>query len=681
MAQAKKTNSKGRGKKRLANERSNPPSASSSTSTTPEKAVESLDKSRETPEVVSGTASVKGMKTVSSKTVPMDRQGIKRRHASPSPERRRLDFGQQGDVHASLLAAKGKNSSKSGGRRARVVAASTYDLNERNNKDKPTSDGDISERARRARLDSTSEFRGEYHNLCFQSHKECFKSPWSKCMCGSAGLAASPPGAKEGTPQAADGSVGVGELCTSRVDDTNDIESMMAREGFIPLPDGAAEANGAAQSGTGEPEAREGSGMAEILAARFIDTMSERVEGQFAKVRNQESLHDASFVKETRISFDSFKVQVEKRTSLERLKSQVDLPNLTEGGVQNQSDSVPGPRRAAARRQGLRASVPNSLWKRERRSRLSRQERAEQNQRYPPQPSPEAPLVLSEENKAHLKIIATSIISDMLPGIQRLVASDDRIMRWNLTASKRLKDKIIRNYRAELKAKRKNEISLLRTTAILAKEAVSTKAFRAIRKVLVDLGLGWALPTERDLTDAKEHMRELAVDDLELYATPDGWFAAVRQVVEHEADRLLQMPAENATRDESGARSIGHAGPGMHNWQEVLSCKITGDARTITKKCSITEFMLHVFRKGEQAAADSQRALAMRTLGMWLGKDSRENVQANATEFFKQCKSLQNEGLVFDRELQTFLGRSKVFSELSEEEKLAEEKAAPDQKR
>ena len=66
-------------------------------------------------------------------------------------------------------------------------------------------------------------------------------------------------------------------------------------------------------------------------------------------------------------------------------------------------------------------------------------------------------------------------------------------------------------------------------------------------------------------------------------------------------------------------------------------------------------------------------------------KDSRENVQANATEFFKQCKILQNEGLVFDRALQTFLGRSKAFSasELSEEEKLAEEKAlaAPDQKR
>ena len=91
--------------------------------------------------------------------------------------------------------------------------------------------------------------------------------------------------------------------------------------------------------------------------------------------------------------------------------------------------------------------------------------------------------------------------------------------------------------------------------------------------------------------------------------------------------------------------------------------------------------MLHIFRKGKQGAADSQRALCIRTLGMWLGKDSRENVEANATRFFRECQSLQTEGIMFDDSLQTFLGRTEAWSQLSEEAKLKEEKAAPDTKR
>jgi hypothetical protein len=354
-------------------------------------------------------------------------------------------------------------------------------------------------------------------------------------------------------------------------------------------------------------------------------------------------------------------------------------PALVDAALQNMAriaanDGVPKPRRRAKTRVG----PSPSLWKPG--SRVSRREKKALQEKNRTRPA-DSLLVLSEDNKAHLKIIATSLISDMSPALQRLIASDPRIMRWGTAFGLRFKEKIIKEYRAELKAKRKDEIGLLQAAATLSKNAVSTRSYRAIRHMLQQMGLAWCLPTERDLGGARKAIETMADEDLELYGTPDGWFASLRQVVEHEMDRMCQMPAEKTTRDEAGGRAIGHAGPGMHGWQDLIYCKITCDARRITKKCSITEMMLHVFRKGKQGAADSQRALCIRTMGMWLGKDSRENVEANATKFFQQCQSLQTEGIVFDACLQTFLGRTEAVSKLSDEERLAEANAAQDKKR
>jgi hypothetical protein len=58
------------------------------------------------------------------------------------------------------------------------------------------------------------------------------------------------------------------------------------------------------------------------------------------------------------------------------------------------------------------------MWKRD--SRGSR--KCKLAKTSPPAYTP--PLVLSEKNKEHLIIIATSIISDMMPAIRRLVAKD-----------------------------------------------------------------------------------------------------------------------------------------------------------------------------------------------------------------------------------------------------------------
>jgi hypothetical protein len=291
--------------------------------------------------------------------------------------------------------------------------------------------------------------------------------------------------------------------------------------------------------------------------------------------------------------------------------------------------------------------------------------------------------VLSEENRQDLKIITTALISDMLPRIQRLAAADPRIRRFSFERSKRFKDKVISDYKASCVAKRKSEITVLETALRLSKNAVSSVAYATVRSILQGMGHAWALPTVRDVRDARRHLEKCAKEDLKIYATEDGWFASLRATIEMEIGRMMQMPAAKVSfrRNESGARLIGHCGPDQLDWQDEYHCKITFDARSITKKTSHTEIMLHIYRKGIQGQEESQKSLCMRTVGIFMGKDSRENVQANMTEFLKECNCLAGHGIVFNKPEQTFLGQLEVFGKLSDDEKLAEESAARSKKR
>ena len=281
---------------------------------------------------------------------------------------------------------------------------------------------------------------------------------------------------------------------------------------------------------------------------------------------------------------------------------------------------------------------------------------------------PQQKLILSEDIKEHLKVIVAAMVSDMLPRVRFLVASDPRIQRFSLANSPRFKEQIIKAYKASLVAKRKCEVGLLRAASKMASANVSTKAYRAIRSILVEMGFAYVMPTERDLDEARKKIEECAMDDLQLKATEDGWFVSPTAAVELDLLRQMQMATVKKTRNASGARLIGFSGPGMHGWQPKVRCKITLDARTITKKTSQTEVTMQAFKGGTEGESDSHRALSLRTLGMWMGKDSRGKVEANMTEFFEELQQINEHGVVFNREKQTFLGQAAVFRGLSEEE-------------
>ena len=291
----------------------------------------------------------------------------------------------------------------------------------------------------------------------------------------------------------------------------------------------------------------------------------------------------------------------------------------------------------------------------------------------PKRPSQPERLILSEKNKEHLKIIVAAQVSDMMPSIQRLVARDPRIQRFSLSNNTRFKELIIKQYKQDLAARRKSEISLLRAATTMSKANVSTQAYRAIRSILVGMGFRDVLPTWKDLGEARDRVETCADVDLQLTATADGWFASPTALIELDLLRRLQMPSANLKKQkhESGARAIGFSGPGKHGWQDKWTVKITLDARSITKKTSQTEVSIQTFGEGEAGEAESHRALGLRTLGIWMGKDSREKVQVNTPDIWKEIQQIAEQGLVFNRELQTFLGQAEAFRKMSEQEQQA----------
>ena len=230
--------------------------------------------------------------------------------------------------------------------------------------------------------------------------------------------------------------------------------------------------------------------------------------------------------------------------------------------------------------------------------------------------TPKEKLVLSEDKKDLLRVLAAAAVSDMFHGLRCMVANDDRILRLSMNNSPRFKERIIKDYKATLIAKRKNEVGLLRAASKLAEANVSTKALRAIRSILNDMGFRYVLPTEEDLKDAANRIDKCVADDLVVTPTEDGWFASPTATLESELLRRLQMAAAANTKDLSGGRVIGKSGPGCMGWQAEATCKITMDARTVTQKQSQTETTMQIFKPGAEGSAESHKALSLRTLGI-----------------------------------------------------------------
>ena len=596
------------------------------------------------------------------------------------------------------------------GSSSRIVEARVHGRYERGNAGVPTSSGNISEKTRRARREGGTEIRNTLFNDAAQRHHELSNNPFgSRCSCktthvqtkiespgssshgpGESGGAASDSGGRTGGAMpgphmqaeklpsfgpiqvASVGGGGSAEPPFTFVGSSNALEAPLERSS--PAVSGSVvPSNGSSTGGSmqqpadhmplGESNETVGpksDGAASIstnastgclsaagLASRVIDNMPAPVQAEFASA--------------------AFEGSVVSNAQFEKIK-------LTLKEIKPSSPSTG--RRRPARTRGSAQSLYIG-WRRKA-AKAGKSKTAARPETTDTRPENKS-LILSEENKEHLKIITAALISDLLPEMLALAANDPRIQKFNLGSSKRLKERIIKEYKAELRAKRKSEVSLLITAMRLSKNAVSSKAYATVRGILVQMGHREVLPTVKDVRKAGEHLMKCATEDLKIHSTPDGWFVSPRALLEMEILRSLQMTSvRNASRLESGARLIGHSGPGMHGWQDDYQVKFTLDARSITKRTSHTEVMMQVFKKGKQGQAESQKSLCMRTVGIFMGKDSRENVQANMTGFNKECQDLAEHGIIFNMVGQTFLGQSEAFRNLGPEARLAEESADSD---
>ena len=261
-----------------------------------------------------------------------------------------------------------------------------------------------------------------------------------------------------------------------------------------------------------------------------------------------------------------------------------------------------------------------------------------------------------EEIKEHVEAIATALVDDMTKDIMDAVGRDPRIQKRCIKPRRQLEKEIIRQYQREMSEKRKEKLALFNFATLTTLSGLSTKAFEAVRKAMQKMGGRGVLPSVTALRAARAELEKISIEDMGVYGTPDGWFVSARAVVENEILRIMQVVDDGkGTRQEAGGRVMG-IGPGGHGWQDRFHVKIQLDARRITRRISQTEVMLLIIPKGQDGVDRCQKAVYQRTVGIWTGKDSRENVQANMKTFFQEIESLQAEGVVYSQEADTLLG-------------------------
>lgn len=264
---------------------------------------------------------------------------------------------------------------------------------------------------------------------------------------------------------------------------------------------------------------------------------------------------------------------------------------------------------------------------------------------------------ISEKVRECLEAIGTALVDDMTFDIRKVVAKDPRIQARCIKPRGQLEKEIIRKYQKEMSEKRKEKLGVQQFITLTALSGLSTKAYEAVRAGLQKLGMRGALPPVKLLREAKKELEAYSIEDLGVYQTPDGWFVSLRSAIENEILRHMQtVDGGKGNRKEAGGRVVGIE-PEGHGWQKKFHIKIQLDARRITRRTSQTEVMVLLIPEGQEGVDRCQKAVFQRTIGVWFGKDSRDNVQANMAQFFKEVECLQQEGVVFSPDDGgTFLG-------------------------
>jgi hypothetical protein len=283
--------------------------------------------------------------------------------------------------------------------------------------------------------------------------------------------------------------------------------------------------------------------------------------------------------------------------------------------------------------------------------------------------------VSSDEQKRR-EAAVSAFLCDLPNPLLKVLLKDARVRSMAITSEKKLRKKILLEIKEEARRTRQDPLQVLEAAVRMGGSSGTMRQY-CILGSLLSGSFGSTLPTAKNVAKAKRELMELAVEDLQLSATPDGYRISLIRLIEMEALRLMQ--ALRSSKFAGGgmeARTVGLDPDTCLNWQDLFHVKLTFDARRITKNCSQTEVMIIFLPKGQDGVERCQKALHIRTVAVWSGKDSKENVVRNLTEIVKEAAQLEEKGIAFSRDADSFLG---VAESEQYNEWLSRRKAAYDQ--
>jgi hypothetical protein len=248
-----------------------------------------------------------------------------------------------------------------------------------------------------------------------------------------------------------------------------------------------------------------------------------------------------------------------------------------------------------------------------------------------------------------------AFLSDVPRAFLRKLTNDSRVQKVGIVSAKKLRQKILREIKEEVKKTKKDPMQVLESAIKQAGNSGSMRQYAALSALLTSSStVGHTLPTAEAMANMKSVIMDMAVEDLEVKDTRDGYRISLKRAVEMEALRLMQTIDTSKKRFRGEVRSVGLE-PDGHGWQDHFHIKLTFDARRITKHCAQTEVMIIFLPKGQAGVDRSQNAVHIRTIAVWTGKDSKENVLNNLTELVAEAAELEKNGIAFSRAADSFL--------------------------
>jgi len=244
---------------------------------------------------------------------------------------------------------------------------------------------------------------------------------------------------------------------------------------------------------------------------------------------------------------------------------------------------------------------------------------------------------------------ASAFISDVPLVMLKLLVKELNDRNMAIVSEKKLRKKILKEIKQEARLTRQDPMTVLEAAVKTAGSSGSMRQF-GVLSGLMNKSIGSTLPTAEQIAKCKRELMVLAVEDLALQPTPDGYRISLIRTVEREALRLMQTI--NTSKNQE-VRAVGQE-LDRPNWQDHYHVKLTFDARRITKHCSQTEVMIVFLPKGQKGVERCQKAVHIRTVAVWTGKDSKDNVVRNLRGIVAEAAELEKNGIAFSLAADSF---------------------------